>query len=90
MDHLSGYKYHEKVMDEVETMDLNPLGNTFHSQSLVIPVKGRNLVHISQSCTINEASKMTKAYQRYNQDKLFEIAKNMKSNYHFLLWVHLL
>ena len=73
----------EKVMDKVETVDLNPLGYTFHSQSLVIPVKGRNLVHISQSYTINEASKVTKVYWRYDHDKLFEIVKNMKSDYHF-------
>ena len=61
----------ENVMDEVEAMDLNPLGYTFQSQALVTPVKGRNLVHTSQSYTINEASKVTKVHQRYDHDKLF-------------------
>ena len=73
----------EKVMDEVETVDLNPLGYTFHSQPLVIPVKGRNLVHRSDSYTINEASKVIKVHQRYEHDKLFEITRNMKSDYCF-------
>ena len=73
----------EKVMDEVETMDLNPLWYIFHSQSLVIPVKGRNLVHISQSYTINEASTVTEVHWRYDHDTLFEIVKNMKSDYQF-------
>ena len=73
----------EKVMDEVETMDWNQLGYTFHSQALVIPVKGRNLVHIIQSYTINEAPKVTKVHWRYDHDKLLEIAKNMKSDYCF-------
>ena len=62
----------EKVMDEVETEDLNPLGYTFHSESLVIPVKERNLVHISQSYTINETSKVTKVHWKYDHDKLLE------------------
>ena len=52
----------EKIMNEVETVDLNSLGYTFHSQSLVIPVKGKNLVYISQSYTINEASKVIKVH----------------------------
>ena len=52
----------EKVMDEVETVDLITLGYTFHSQSLVIPIKGRDLVHICQSYAINEASKVTKVH----------------------------
>ena len=64
-------------------MDLNPLGYTFHSQALVVPVKGKNLVHISQSYTINEATKLTKVHWRYDHVKLFEIAKNMKNDYHF-------
>ena len=76
----------ENVMNEVETMNLNPVGYIFHSQPLVIPVKRRNLVHISQSYTIIEAYKVTRVtrvHQRYDHDKLFEIAKNMKSDLQF-------
>ena len=46
----------------------------------------RNLVHITQSHKINEAFKVTKVTIRhliYDHDKLFEIAKNMKSDYWF-------
>ena len=49
----------ENVMNEVETMNLKPLGYIFHNQPLVNPVQGRNLVHISQSYTISEAYKVT-------------------------------
>ena len=64
---------------------------TFHTRKrtvwpLVIPVKRRNLVHIIYSDKINKAFKVTKVtirHQRYDHDKLFEIAKNMKSDYWF-------
>ena len=49
----------ENVMNEAENMNLNPKGYIFHSQPLVIPVKRRNLVHISQSDKINEAYNVT-------------------------------
>ena len=67
-------------------MNLNPLGYIFHSQPLVIPAKRRNLVPIIQRYTINETYKVTRVtrvHQRYDHDKLFEIAKNMKSDYKF-------
>ena len=50
----------ENVMNEVEIMNLYPLRYIFHNKPLVIPVKGRNLVHVSQSYTINEAYKVTR------------------------------
>ena len=66
--------------------DINLHTRTRTVQPLVIPVKRRNLVHISQSDKINEAYKVTKVtirHQRYDHDKLFEIAKNIKSDYQF-------
>ena len=61
-------------------------GYIFHSQPLVIPVERRNLVHISHSVKINEAynvTRITRVHQRYDHDMLFEIVKNMKSDYWF-------
>ena len=66
--------------------DTNLHSRTRTVQPLVIPVKRRNLVHKSQSDKINEAFKGTKVtirQQRYDHDKLFEIVKNMKSDYWF-------
>ena len=52
-------------MNETEILNLNPLGYMFDSQPLVIPVKRRNLINISQSDKINEAYKVTRVHQRY-------------------------
>ena len=66
--------------------DTNLHTRTRTVQPLVIPVKMRNAAHLSQSDKINEAYKVTRVtirHQRYDHDKLFEIAKNMKSAYWF-------
>ena len=55
-------------------------------QPLVIPVTRKNLVHITQSHKNNEVFKITTVtigHLKYEHDKLFEIAKNMKSDYWF-------
>ena len=73
-------------MNETEIMNLNPLGYIFHSQPVVIPVKRRNLVHINQSDKIIEAyrvTRVTRVHWRYDHDKLFELVKDMKSDYWF-------
>ena len=66
--------------------DINLHTRTRTVQPLVIPVKRRNLVHRIQSDIINEAFKVTKVtirHRRYDHVKLFDIAKNMKSDYQF-------
>ena len=66
--------------------DTNLHTRTSTVQPFVIPVMRRNLVHITQSHKIKEAFKgikVTIRHLRYDHDKLFEIAKNMKSDYQF-------
>ena len=66
--------------------DTNLHTRTRTVQPFVIPVMRMTLVHITQNHKIKEAFKVTKATRRHlrcDHNKLFEIVKNMKSEYQF-------